>query len=113
MKKPRGDKTLLYIGRRMRELRLALGLTQAQIAEAADIETSFYGQVERGANVPSLRSLLSIARALNVEAADLLPSAKTVELPFHKTIDRILEPLPESKKRLVVDMVRDITEHLK
>ena len=111
--KSSSDKTLLHIGGRMRELRLALGLTQAQVAELSGIETSFYGQVERGANAPSLKSLLSIARALNVEAGDLLPSAKTAELPFHKTIDRILEPLPAKKKRLVLDMVRDMAEHLK
>ena len=111
--KSANDKTLIYIGKRMRVLRQALGLTQAEVAEAADIEPSFYGQVERGANAPSLKSLLSIARALNVEAGDLLPSAKTAELPFHKTIDRILEPLPAKKKRLVLDMVRDMAEHLK
>ena len=108
------DKTLVYIGKRMRALRQALGLTQAEVAEAADIETSFYGQVERGANVPSLKTLMAVARALNAAPADLLPSAEPrSELPYNKAIDRILEPLPDKNKRLVLDMVKDMAEHLK
>lgn len=49
-------------------------MTQAEVSEIADIDTSFYGQIERGANIPSLKTFVSIARALKVNSSDLLPS---------------------------------------
>ena len=56
------DKLYAEIGARMRALRKALKLTQAQVAEAACIDPSFYGQLERGANIPSVKTLLAVAR---------------------------------------------------
>jgi len=45
-------------------------MTQAQVAEAANIGTSFYGQIERGANTPSLKTLAAVASALKANPSD-------------------------------------------
>jgi transcriptional regulator with XRE-family HTH domain len=55
--------------RRMRENR---GLTQEALAHEAGITSSYAGQVERGQRVPSLTVILKIARALKVDAGELL-----------------------------------------
>jgi len=49
--------------------RRELGLTQKQLAEAAGIHQSEVSNVERGASVPSYRTLSKIAHGLQTEVA--------------------------------------------
>ena len=55
--------------KRWREKR---GLTQEALAHSAGITTAYAGMVERGQKVPSLTVILKIARALKVDAGELL-----------------------------------------
>lgn len=97
------------IGRRMKTVRLALKLTQAQVAEAAGIDTSFYGQIERGSNVPSLKTFTAIARALKTEPSSLLPGRSGGgERLYENTIGNLLTNLDPRKKAAVLGIVRDI-----
>jgi len=59
-------------GKRVRELRLKAGWTQEQLAEAAEITTTYTSDLERGTKVPSLTVLLRISRAFRVSVAELL-----------------------------------------
>ena len=58
-------------GERIRVLRTARGLTQERLAGKADLTTGFVNSVEHGRKVPSLTTILKLARALEVDAADL------------------------------------------
>ncbi|MDA8334926.1 MAG: helix-turn-helix transcriptional regulator [Peptococcaceae bacterium] len=60
------------IGKRIREARLKLGLTQEKLGERADVHYSYIGQVERGHKTPSINTLRKIAYALNIPAESLL-----------------------------------------
>ena len=59
-------------GKRVRQLRLAAGWTQEQLAEAAGITTTYTSDLERGTKVPSLTIVLRISRAFRVSVAELL-----------------------------------------
>jgi len=59
-------------GKRVRQLRLAAGWTQEQLAEAAGITTTYTSDLERGTKVPSLTIVLQISRAFRISVADLL-----------------------------------------
>jgi transcriptional regulator with XRE-family HTH domain len=59
-------------GKRVRQLRLAAGWTQEQLAEAAGITTTYTSDLERGTKVPSLTIVLRVSRALDIGVADLL-----------------------------------------
>lgn len=48
------------------------GMTQEQLAEAADLNVSYIGFVERGENVPTLTIVLNLAVALQVATSSLL-----------------------------------------
>ena len=59
------------LGRRIRALRLARGMTLVGLAEAADLSHPFLSQLERGLARPSMASLERIARALGTSQLEL------------------------------------------
>jgi transcriptional regulator with XRE-family HTH domain len=59
-------------GERVRELREKAGMTQEKLAQAADLTTSFVSTVERGQKMPSLNTILKLARGLRIDAGELL-----------------------------------------
>jgi transcriptional regulator with XRE-family HTH domain len=59
-------------GQAMKRLREKRGMTQETLAHEAGITSSYTGQVERGQRVPSLTVILKVARALKVDAGELL-----------------------------------------
>jgi transcriptional regulator with XRE-family HTH domain len=59
-------------GERVRELRLKRGMTQAQLAETADMTAIYVSYLEHGHNVPSLTIIIRLANALGMKASDLL-----------------------------------------
>jgi transcriptional regulator with XRE-family HTH domain len=63
---------LEHLGFRIRELRLARDLTQAQLAESCGLHRTFIGSVERGERNIAILNLRLIAKTLRVLLADLL-----------------------------------------
>jgi transcriptional regulator with XRE-family HTH domain len=59
------------LGRRVAELRKAAKLTQEQLAEKVGVAPETISRLERGASVPSLRSLERIAAAVGVQLRDM------------------------------------------
>jgi transcriptional regulator with XRE-family HTH domain len=68
---PRPDPRILF-GKRVRELRLALGLSQEKLAEVAELHRNYVGGVERGERNVSLLNIVKLARGLDAEPAELL-----------------------------------------
>ena len=60
------------LGDNIRRLRKAKGLTQEQLAHEAGMAMRYVAGVERGEENPSLRFLIKMAEALDVEPAALL-----------------------------------------
>ena len=64
--------SLMYkLGVKIRTLRKVAGLTQEQLAEAANVSTNFIGYVERGQRALSIKTLERIAQALDVTPKDM------------------------------------------
>ncbi|WP_239015408.1 helix-turn-helix domain-containing protein [Archangium violaceum] len=61
-----------YLGNAARAARLRKGLSQAQVAQSAELATAVYGRIERGAMMPSLPTVQRLCRALEVDANTLL-----------------------------------------
>lgn len=68
------------IGERIKSRRKALGLTLQELADRSGLSKPFLSQAERDLTTPSLMSLLSLARALDVEVSYFMeiPQAKDV-----------------------------------
>src|SRR5689334_3287209 len=56
----------------MRRLRLAAGLTQERLSEAAHLDAAEISRLERGGRDPQLHTIVRVARGLGVSPADLL-----------------------------------------
>ncbi len=59
-------------GRRVRERRLALGLSQEALAERSGLHRTYVGSVERGERNISLDNIHTLAGALDVSPATLV-----------------------------------------
>lgn len=70
-----GDQQLPKLGQSIRALRLALGLSQEALADAAGIDRSHMGKIERGERNVSLLNILRIASALNRKPSEILAAA--------------------------------------
>jgi DNA-binding XRE family transcriptional regulator len=65
------------LGARLRELRLAAGLTQAELARRTGIHRPNIARVEAGRHTPSLETLARIANAIGVSTTQVLVSSES------------------------------------
>lgn len=74
LKKPSADtdEIRLSLGDALRQRRKELGLKMQSVADDAGLSVGFISQVERGLTAPSLGSLASIARVLDLRLRDIL-----------------------------------------
>ena len=59
--------TLELLRQNINKYRLSKNLTQEKLSEISDISSDYLSEIERGKRIPSLKRLLLIADALNVE----------------------------------------------
>jgi transcriptional regulator with XRE-family HTH domain len=65
------EKTQEVLGRNVRDLREAKGLSQEMLALESEVDRTYVSQIERGMCNPSLRVLHQIASVLKIPMADL------------------------------------------
>ena len=66
----------LTVGRNLRALRLARGLSQEAMADVLGVHRTYMGGVERGERNLTLKSVERIAARLDVDSLDLLAAAE-------------------------------------
>jgi transcriptional regulator with XRE-family HTH domain len=59
-------------GKRVRDFRMAMGISQEALAEAAGLHRTYVGHCERGEVNVSLYNIVRLAAALQVDPADLV-----------------------------------------
>ncbi|HEX8411810.1 MAG TPA: helix-turn-helix transcriptional regulator [Thermoanaerobaculia bacterium] len=62
----------MKFGETVRRLRKERNLSQEALAERAGMNADFVGFIERGENVPTLTSILQLARALGVQPSVII-----------------------------------------
>lgn len=66
----------MNIGEKIKEIRLAKGMKQSDLAEKAGISRVAIGNYERGDRQPNIDILSKIATALDLDISDLVPSGQ-------------------------------------
>ena len=64
--------TMVHIGERLKRQRTRRALTQAELAERADVTTATVARIERDEIEPRMTTLRKLARALEVDPAELV-----------------------------------------
>ena len=105
---PDGD-FLLFLGKRVRQLRNLRGVTRKVVARESDVSERHLAQLEAGEGNVSIVLLRRIAAALNVSLVELF--APEVEEPSEKQmIQRFLERLPNHRlEDVVLRLMRDFS----
>lgn len=62
----------MNVGKRIKEERIRLGMTQKEIAEQSQLSTSYICDIEVGRTNPSLKALEKISKVLSVKVKDLM-----------------------------------------
>ncbi|MHB1042870.1 MAG: helix-turn-helix domain-containing protein [Eubacteriales bacterium] len=105
------------IGRRIKEARHKLSLTQEELGDRARLHYSYIGQVERGNKVPSLKTLKKIAAALNVRLEVLLEDAPEREMsPQHLLAQELVATVKNSSPediRMYIKIIRQIQSRIR
>jgi transcriptional regulator with XRE-family HTH domain len=66
-----GDLSLTF-GKQLRQIRLAQGLSQDQLAERTGLHATAIGRLERGAREPRVTTVMRLAQGLGVPAGTLI-----------------------------------------
>lgn len=64
------------LGRALRRLRLAAGLSQEKLGLEADVQRNFVSLIETGQNKPTITTVFKLAGALGIKASDLVVEAE-------------------------------------
>ncbi len=78
------------IGRRARELRELLGLTQEEVAGRALVARNTIARIERGDRIPGIGTLARIAAALGVTEQELLGRSDRVDELHAAALQRLI-----------------------
>ena len=90
-------------GKRLKYLRKKANYTQEELAELADISSTYLGEVERGKKVIGLDKFINIVKALNLSADYILCN----ELPsgepyvFDEITDKLKKLNPKERKTAI------------
>jgi len=68
----KNEKVRIELGDKLRKAREKAGLTQAEVADQAEINVSYYAQIERGEVNVSFDKLQSIIKVLKIKSLDIV-----------------------------------------
>ena len=95
------------LGRRIREERLKLNLTQEKLAEDVDLSMAYIGQIERGERSLTLDNLVAVANRLGVTVDYLLSDSIAAKDDAEYLILRqLLNGRTKEERALAVNMVK-------
>ena len=96
------------LGKRIREERLKLNLTQEKLAEDIGISTAYLGQIERGERSITLDKLIPLVNRLGA-TIDFLLSDYMVSADEDRSLDRLKQLLlgrTPTEKEMAINMVK-------
>ena len=91
------------IGKRIKQCRENLGLTQEQFAEKTGLTVNYISTVERGASFPRCEKLITIMNALEVSADAIFCDVTTHQNNYkaNELSNRLNQLSPEAQKRIL------------
>ena len=101
----------MSVGARLRSRRLALGLSQAELAEIAKLSTEFVSRLERGRALPALPTLMVLCGALGCTPDDLLLDRRPVPRDGVARVAAALVAASPATVRQVANVAEALARH--
>ena len=100
------------LGKRIREERQRLNLTQAQLAEDIDISDTYMGAIERGERSLTLDTLVKLVNRLGV-SVDYMLSDSVIDSNANiiNQFLQITDCQPLERKQMAINVLRTIFSH--
>ena len=98
------------IGKKIKSIREAKGMTAKQVISAVDMGAPMYSRIENGVNEPSLTTLEKINKALGVSLSDFfdtddkLADVNSYDASVMEKI-KLVEELNDEEKKIVFSLV--------
>lgn len=101
------------LGKRIREERLKLNLTQETLAEDIDLTTAYIGQIERGERNLTLENIIKVANRLGVTVDYLLSDSLIAETDASLIqISQLLNGRKLNEKEMAVDILKTLFHYI-
>ena len=95
------------IGKRIKDVRHHIGLTQSALAELTDLSVPYISYIECGKKIPSMKSLIKIVDALGITVNEVLyGQQKSDNTAYQTDMDLILSDCSDNMKQIIYEIVR-------
>lgn len=94
------------LSQNLRRLRDARRLSQAEVAERAELSRVAYGNIESGAAQPRVDTLMRIAAVLEVKLHDLLAESRSLKAVRFRALKKMT-----SREQVLVDVIRWLEDY--
>ena len=102
------------IGKRVRETRIQMKLSQAALAEMSGLSTRYISHIETARKKASLSSLVSIANAVGISIDEILyGNQNACKTDYHLDIVLLIEECSPSEKRYLYLMICSVINILR
>ena len=95
------------LGARLRAQREALGLTQAKLAERAGVTSNYVGVLERGLKLPTIDTLVRVAKALDMAPSALLGDVRPKD-HWAEDVLAVATAIPEARRSLALAILKTV-----
>ncbi len=101
------------VGNRLKRARQKKRISQEKLAELAELNISYIGQVERGEKNPSIETVYRICKALDIDMAKLfenLTTTDTLSNQYPEAVYSLMLDMDERLCRCFYEVARALTE---
>ena len=99
------------LGANLRTFRQARDLTQAGLAERAELSPHYVALLETARKLPTLKALNQLARALGTAPGELLGGGEREPDAWLSELTQLAGAIPESSRSLAREILRAIARH--
>lgn len=98
------------VGKRLRNYRKLLGLSQEKLAEKAGVHQTYIGQLERGEKNATIESIEAVADALGVPLETLFEKMSQGEVisDFPSQAYELIQGCPLKKQEKLIGIIKEI-----
>ncbi len=99
---------LAGLSKRVKAKRKGLGLTQKELSEELDYDSSYISQIETGKRIPSVTLLIALANVLNVSVDYILFGSQR---SAYDNLDIITSKLSPTGRDVLANMIQHLILH--